>query len=159
MKLNRNFVTPFVACVFIVVALSGILMFFHLFDGYTEVMHECLGIVFSVFAIMHIIINWKGLSSHFRKGVFITAGIVVATVSLGFVTLEKMFPPIDIVVMQKLVKAPISDSFKFLEIDYKEASEALGSHGIKIDNAKTIEDIWIKNKTAPEEVLEILISK
>jgi len=37
MSLNRNFVTPLITIVFLVVALSGVLMFFHIFDGYTEV--------------------------------------------------------------------------------------------------------------------------
>ena len=49
MKIKREIVTPYLALVFFVVALSGILMFFHLFDGYTNVVHELLGLTFVLF--------------------------------------------------------------------------------------------------------------
>ncbi|MGK9120968.1 DUF4405 domain-containing protein [Olivibacter jilunii] len=72
MKL-RKYITPFITLVFLVVALSGLLMLFHLFDGYTEVMHESLGLVFVIFAIFHILVNWKSLKIHFGKKVFFPA--------------------------------------------------------------------------------------
>jgi len=57
MKLNRNYVTPFISLVFLVVGLTGVLMFFHLFDGYTEVVHEYMGMFFVICAISHIVLN------------------------------------------------------------------------------------------------------
>ena len=81
MKPNRNYVTPFISLVFLVVGISGLLMFFHLFDGYTEVVHEILGLFFVVCAIFHIILNWKALKIHFKKGVFLPALFGVLTVS------------------------------------------------------------------------------
>lgn len=53
MKLNRNYVTPFISLVFLVVGISGLLMFFHLFDGYTEVVHEILGLLFVICYLCH----------------------------------------------------------------------------------------------------------
>lgn len=70
MNLNRNYITPFISLVFLVVGLSGLLMFFHLFDGYTEVVHELLGVFFVICAMFHIILNWKALKIHFKRGVF-----------------------------------------------------------------------------------------
>mgnify|MGYP000869958899 CR=1 FL=1 len=70
MKLNRNYVTPFISLVFLVVGISGVLMFFHLFDGYTEVVHEVLGVFFMICAVMHIVLNWKPLKMHFKKAFF-----------------------------------------------------------------------------------------
>lgn len=157
MKLNRNFVTPLIALVFLVVGFSGVLMYFHLFDGYTEIVHEYLGLTFVVFSIFHIIINWGDLKSHFRKKIFIPAGIVVLVISIGFIVLEKIYVPIDIVLIEKLVKAPISDSFRVLEIDYSKASQTLENNGIFIGDSKTIEDIWIKNESSPQEVIELII--
>ena len=77
MKLNRNYITPFISLVFLVVGLSGLLMFFHLFDGYTEVVHEYLGVFFVICAIFHIILNWKALKIHFKRGVFIFGKFIV----------------------------------------------------------------------------------
>src|SRR5690554_7974283 len=71
MRLMRNFVTPVLTVIFVMVALTGMLMFFHLFDGYTEVVHEILGLFFVVCTILHIILNWKALKLHFKKKVFL----------------------------------------------------------------------------------------
>ena len=159
MKLNRNYVTPFIALIFLVIAMTGIFMYLHLFDGYTEVVHEYLGLTFVVFAICHIILNWKALKFHFGKKVFIPAGIAVLLISIGFIVLEQMYVPIDIVLIEKVIKAPISDAFKVLEIDYSNASQTLEHHGILIGNSKTIEDIWIMNESSPEEVIELLFEQ
>lgn len=48
MKPSRNYVTPFITIIFLAVGLSGVLMCFHLLVGYTEVVHEVLGIFFSM---------------------------------------------------------------------------------------------------------------
>jgi hypothetical protein len=157
MKLNRDYVTPFISLVFLIVGLSGVLMFFHLFDGYTEVAHELLGIFFIVCAIFHIILNWKGLRLHFKKRVFIPAALGVLTVSILFIVLERMSLPVDIVIIDKIIKAPISDAFKALDINYVEASKKLEMKGISIDGATTIEDIWIKNGSSPEEVIDLIM--
>lgn len=158
MKLSRNYVTPFISLVFLVVGLSGVLMFFHLFDGYTEVVHECLGVFFVVCAIFHIILNWKALRIHFRKGVFIPALAGVLAISVTLIIFEIMYPPVDIIIINKIIKAPIDDAFKALEIEYSEASQRLEDNGISIEKATTIEEIWINNGADPEKVIDLITS-
>ena len=157
MKLNRNYITPFVSLIFFVVALTGVLMFFHLFDSYTEVAHECLGIVFVVCAACHIIINWKGLKTHFMKGVFIPAAVVITVISVVFVIFERLYLPVDIVLFNRIIKAPIEEAFKALEVNYSHATERLKQQGISIHGAKTIEDIWKINDADPEEVIDLIM--
>ncbi len=72
MKLKRNYVTPFISLNFLVLGISGMLMFFHLFDGYTEVVHEFFGLFFFICSIFHIILNWKALKIHLKKRCFHT---------------------------------------------------------------------------------------
>jgi amino acid transporter len=153
MKLNRNYITPFITLVFLVVAISGLLMFFHLFDGYTEVVHEFLGIGFVTVAVFHIIVNWKPLSSHFKKKVFLPTAIAVLLISLTFIVAEKINQPVDMILIKKIVKAPLPDAFKALGINYTKAAKALENKGIPIGNAKTMEEIWISNKVSPEDVI------
>src|SRR5690606_32566268 len=139
MKLNRNYITPFISLVFLVVGISGILMFFHVFDGYTEVVHEILGMFFIICAIFHIILNWKPLKIHFKRGVFMPALIAVVVLSVILIVGESMYPPVDTTIINKIIKAPINDAFKALEVDYFEASKRLQTNGIAIDEATTIE--------------------
>lgn len=157
MKLNRNYITPFISVVFLVVGISGLLMLFHLFDGYTEVVHEILGVFFITCAIFHIIVNWKALRIHFKKGVFIPALLGVLTISVILVISEKIYPPVDLVIFNKMIKAPINDAFKALDVNYEKASEKLKKNGISIEEATTIEDIWINNDANPEEVIDLIM--
>jgi hypothetical protein len=156
MKLNRDYITPFISLVFLVVGFSGLLMLFHLFDGYTEVVHECLGTFFVICAIFHVILNWQALKIHFKKGVFLPAMLGVLTISIAFVVLETMRPPVDMIIINRIIKAPIDDAFKALEVDYAEVSERLKINGIFIERAKTIEDVWVNNNADPEKVIDLI---
>ncbi|MFD2886740.1 DUF4405 domain-containing protein [Chitinophaga cymbidii] len=156
MKLDRKYITPFISVVFLAVGVSGILMFFHLFDGYTEVVHECLGLFFVVCAVFHIILNWKALKIHFKKGVFIPSLLGVLTISVTLIIVEIMNPPVDITIINKVIKAPINDAFKALDVDYSAASGRLKANGISIEKAMTIEDIWINNNADPEKVIDLI---
>ncbi|MFB5946415.1 DUF4405 domain-containing protein [Albibacterium profundi] len=157
MKLNRNYVTPFISLVFLVVGLSGLLMFFHLFDGYTEVVHEYLGVFFVVCAVFHIILNWKALKIHFKRGVFIPALLGVLAISVTLIVGESIYPPVDTIIINKIVKAPINDAFKALEVDYSEVYKRLKTNGISIEGATTIEAIWINNNANPEKVIDLIM--
>lgn len=157
MKLNRNYITPFISLVFLVVGISGLLMLFHLFDGYIEVIHEILGLFFIICAIFHVILNWKALRIHFKKGVFIPALLGVLVLSVILIVSERMSPPVDLIIFNKMVKAPINDAFRALDINYEKASEKLKENGLSIEEATTIEDIWINNDSNPEKVIDLIM--
>lgn len=157
MKPDRNYVTPFISLIFLVVGLSGLLMFFHLFDGYTEVVHEFLGVFFLVCAILHILINWKALKIHFKKGVFIPAALAVFGISIVFIVQQRLHPKVDTVLLDRIIKAPVGYVFRALQVDSLQAIKRLQTIGITIDGAKTIEDIWINNDAEPEEVFDLIM--
>ena len=156
MKPNRNYVTPFISLIFLVVGVSGLLMFFHLLDGYTEVVHELLGLLFVVCAFFHILINWSALKIHFKKAVFIPALLGVLTISATLVVSESMNPPLDLILINRIVKSPIHDAFKALDIQYDHAAENLKAKGISISDAKTIEDLWLHHDIDPETVIDLI---
>ena len=52
---------------FIVISLTGILMFFHINIGLVKLAHEWLSWVFVVAAICHAIVHWKLLLGYFRN--------------------------------------------------------------------------------------------
>lgn len=157
MKLNRNYVTPFISLVFLVVGLSGMLMFFHLFDGYTEVVHEFLGVFFVVCAVFHIILNWKALKIHFKKAVFLPALLGVITITSLLVVMERLYPPVDLQIMNRIVKVPVRDAFKALNINYDEANIKLKARGIGIENAQSLEDLWKLNNADAEVIIDLLL--
>lgn len=157
MKVNRNYITPFISLVFLVVGLSGLLMFFHLFDGYTEVVHELLGVFFLLCAIFHIILNWKPLKIHFKRGVFMPAGLAVAVFSIVFIVLQQLYPKVDTILIERIVKVPINDVCKALQLDPTKVVERLKTNGIVIDSTETMEEIWMKNDVDPEEIFDLIM--
>jgi hypothetical protein len=157
MKFNRNYITPFVALIFLVIAISGLLMYLHLFDGYTEVVHENLAVAFVIFAILHIIVNWAGLRTHFRKSVIIPAAITTFLIAAGFVYLQINDPKLDTILLGRIIKAPIPDAFRALNVDYERAAKNFAKKGIVLKNSKTIEDIWEKNDISPVEVVDLIV--
>ena len=157
MKVNRNYITPFVALIFLVIAISGLLMYLHLFDGYTEVVHENLAVAFVIFAILHIVVNWAGLRTHFKKTVFVPAAITIFLISAGFIYLQMKDPKLDTILLERIVKAPIPDAFRALNVRYEKAFENFKKKGINLKNSKTIEDIWLKNDISPVEVVDLIV--
>ena len=91
------------------------------------------------------------------KQVFMPAAIAVTVLTLTFVYLERKQLPLDIVIVDKIFKAPLKESCKILNIDYSIAIKKLKKKGYIISNIKTLEDVWKKNDTDPQEVIELLM--
>ncbi|NGF57254.1 DUF4405 domain-containing protein [Parapedobacter sp. SGR-10] len=157
MKPNRNYVTPFISLLFVVVGLSGLLMFFHLFEGYTEVVHEVLGLFFTISAVFHILLNWKALKIHFKKAVFLPALFGVIMITSLLVVMERLYPPVDLQIMNRIIKAPVRDAFQALNINYEEANIKLKAKGIAIENAQSLEDLWKMNNADAEVIIDLLL--
>lgn len=157
MKPNRNYVTPFISLLFVVVGLSGLLMFFHLFEGYTEVVHEVLGLFFTISAVFHILLNWKALKIHFKKAVFLPALFGIITITSLLVVMERLYPPVDLQIMIRIVKAPVRVAFQALNINYEEANIKLKAKGIAIENTQSLEDLWKMNNADAEEIIDLLL--
>jgi len=157
MKLKRNVVTPYLTFLFLIVAISGVLMFFHILDDYTKEVHELLGIVFVVFSILHVVINWKSLKSHFKNRVFVVSGIVVLIFSIAFVVLGTMNLDHEGVIIERVVEAPIPESFSVLDLDYNEVEKILKENNIVIGDSKTIKEISVNNDKTPKDIIELII--
>jgi len=157
MKLNRNYITPFIALVFAVVGITGLMMLFHIFDGFTEVAHEIMGLLFVVCAIFHILVNWKALKIHFNKGVLLPALLGVLTLTAFLIVMEFLYPPIDLQIIERIVQAPVGDAFRALNIPHDIAAAKLRSLGISVEDADRFEDLWKQTGTDPEKVIDLLL--
>ena len=131
-------------------------MFFHLFDGYTEVVHEFFGLFFFICAIFHIILNWQALKIHFKKGVFIPAVLALAVISVLFILEQQRSPKVDTIILNRLVKAPIDDAFKALQVDSLNTVKKLEANGMSMKGVATMEDIWTNNDTNIMEVIDLI---
>lgn len=153
----RDIATSFTTMTFLVISMSGVMMFFHFFDKSVKELHEILGLVFVVAACLHVIMNWKSMRNYFSKKIFISALLIISIISGVFISknLSSEENP-KVVLMQKVLNAPLSDSFKLLSGDYDKAIKKLKEQNIKNLDAKSIKDIAKSNKTSPFRIISII---
>jgi len=160
MKLTRNAITPYLGFTFVVVAFTGILMFFHLLDDYTEVVHELLGLTFAFFAVLHLTINWKSIVNYKRKKKLFLPSIVILFISFLLIIIGKEKDNLERELSQRMIQSPICYSFKTLNIDYFQADKILKQNNIAVtDTLQSIEEISAKNKKSPEEILKLIFKQ
>jgi len=64
-RINLN---PPLALTFLVVAMTGVMLFFHIGGGVIHPLHEWLSIVFLILSIIHLTLNWKMLWACLAQG-------------------------------------------------------------------------------------------
>src|SRR5690554_266488 len=156
MKLNRKYITPLITLTFVITGISGIMMFFHIMDGYTEVLHEFMGLFLVILSILHIIVSWEMLKKHFKKKIFWVTILVSPIISALFVVQQQANPKVDTIIMERIVKSPIPHLFNALQVDSLETVKRLEDYGVSLEGAKILEDLWINNDVRPEKVIDLI---
>jgi hypothetical protein len=67
MQLKREWITPLTAGAFLLVAVTGVLMFFHVDRGLNKVAHEWLGWALVAAVALHVTTNARALRKHLEK--------------------------------------------------------------------------------------------
>ena len=88
MALQRQWVNPLVAGSFLLMGVTGILMFFHWDTGLNKTVHEWLGWAMVVAVALHVMVNLQGFKNMFRttlgKGIL---GLFTLILALSFFNL------------------------------------------------------------------------
>lgn len=88
MKTLRQWATPLTIGSFLLMAVTGILMFFHLDSGLNKLAHEWLGWAMVAAVAAHLVVNSRAFTLHFRKPAGRAAiGAFVAVLALSFLPL------------------------------------------------------------------------
>lgn len=154
---TKTLVTSLTTFLFLVVGTTGILMFFHLLDDHTKVIHELLGLSFFLASIFHVVVNWQLMKRYFTKRLFITTGLLVFGLSILIVIASSGISDPQRDLVDNLVKAPIACSFVVLNTDFDQTKARIESNGIVIGDATTIEEIGLNNHMSTDELLELII--
>ena len=88
MNIQRQWVTPLTAGAFLLSAVTGVLIFFHLDSGANKFVHEWLSWGLLAAAALHTVANFNGLKAHLssRRGQALVA-IFVLALGLSFIPL------------------------------------------------------------------------
>jgi len=153
--MNKTIATSFTATLFLVIGISGVMMFFHFYDNQVKSLHEYLGLAFIVAVLLHIFYNWKSMKNYFSKKSFIIIAVTTLLVSNVFILQslnQKQSPKGKII--KSVLQAPLKDSYTILNII--NAKEKLEKEGFEVVEASTLQELAKLNGKNPFEIISIL---
>ena len=132
MHVQREWVTPVVAGAFLLSAVTGVLLFFHVDSGLNKIVHEWLSWVLLAGVAMHVIVNFSGLKRHLgtRRGqAFI--GLFALILGLSFAGPgEKSEPPF-MQPIRALSATPLTTLAEVARLSPAELQERLSKAGLQ----------------------------
>lgn len=162
MKNLRTIGTGATIASFVIIALSGVGMFFGVKFGWIKSIHEYIGLVMVVAALLHIFVNIKATLGYFKgaKGAVISACIVILLGVWGYSTTL----PRDGGVMwkkgkayEKLVNMDVNKALVAFDSDMDAFNEFLKTKGLSLAEKISIKDFAKANKLKENEILDVII--
>lgn len=136
MNIQRQWVTPVTAGAFLLSAVTGVLIFFHVDSGANKFVHEWLSWVLLGGALLHTTANFNGLRAHLgtRRGQ-VVVGAFIAALMLSFIPLGggKDEPPFA-APMQALSQTNLATLAQVAQLTPQELRERLGRAGFRAES-------------------------
>ena len=111
MKFLRKWATPWTIGSFLLMSVTGILMFYHLNSPLNKLAHEWLSFAFLAGVVIHVYVNWLAFSRYFKSPVAIVVMLVFAVLlGASFVNLggARAEPP-QRAILAALGRAPLTE--------------------------------------------------
>lgn len=155
----RKWSTPITIGSFIIVGVSGILMFFKIRFGLLTVAHEWISIVLVIGSIFHIAGNFDAFKRYFKKPVSLAAISIITLIGIAAFAVpgnsHERKPILDLT--EKMQNISLTLAAQITETDPGSIQTHLKSHGLDVLDANlTINEIAALNKTDSQNVLSIV---
>jgi hypothetical protein len=154
----RNWATPLTISSFILMSVTGVLMFFEWDQGLIVVVHQWFSWLFILGVVGHVIANIRlfknNLTSRWGKASVLAFTLVLAAsfFSWGLITGPQLKRPIE----QALVEAPLSALAMVTHTVPDVLMHRLKAHGIDANGKQSIRDLVIMHDLDENRLLEIV---
>lgn len=157
--------TPVTVGVFVVSAVTGVLLFFHLGERLVKGLHEWIGLAFVAFALLHILRNWRALVGYARKPVLWVGCAASLVAAAGFIV-----PALGAKegggggdaqrrLTQVVMGAPIEQVAPLLATTVPALTERLTTAGFKVEGgALSLNEIAKASGRSPRELVELVVA-
>ena len=154
----RTWATPLTMGSFVLMSLSGVLMFFHWDTGLTAGAHQWFSWFFLLGVGAHVTANFRPFKNHLnsrwgRASVAAFAIVLVASVfSWGQITGSQLERP----VVQALIDAPLSSLAGVTRTEPDALIEKFKAHGITASPAQSIHELTIASGVGADRLLALV---
>lgn len=164
MKISRDWATPLTIGAFVLMSVTGILMFFHMDTGLNKLAHEWLGWVMVVGVVAHAAANWLGFKRYFTSS---TAGRAI--IALSVLVLAGSFAslpgkpggqPPHVMALRAVTSAPIGNVAALTGKPVAQLIDELGKAGIVVPGADaTLDSVLKGNRELQAKAMRVLFRK
>lgn len=132
MSIKREWATPLAAGAFLLSAVTGVLIFFHVDSGLNKVVHEWLSWVLLGAVALHLVANFPAFRRHLgsRRGQ-VLIGAFVVLLALSFVSVGKKPEPPFVAPLRALSAAPLSTVAQVARVEPQEFRKRLAQAGLQ----------------------------
>lgn len=159
--LITRYATAAATTLFAVVAVSGVMMFFHVGKGTVAEMHEWLSIVFVAVAGLHVYRNWNAFLGYFRRGTIAVPAALTIAAGLAFVVPAVMAPHMEPMprLFQAIESARLSDIARLAGAESDTLMAALKARGFAVQSAdERVSEIAAKSARPPRLAINTIVA-
>ncbi len=163
MSIKREWTTPITAGAFLLMAVTGLLLFFHAAPELAEEMHEWLGLVFLTAVLLHMATNFSSFKRYFsqRKAqVILGAFAVLLLVSVVPFAEEGEEGPPFAAPIRMLAKAPIAEVAQIAKTSPEQMLAKLKQEGLAAQSAQqSLSELVGDDMRKQIHLLQLLLEK
>ncbi|MEJ1966258.1 MAG: DUF4405 domain-containing protein [Gammaproteobacteria bacterium] len=154
----RKWATPLTLGAFIVMAITGVLMFFHVDRGINTGAHEWVSWLFLIGVAGHVTANFRPFKAHLRSGWGrASVGIFVVLVAASFFTWGvRTGGQLLGAIRNHLVDTPLATLADLVHEEPEALQRRLMTHGIRAREDQTLHDLTGDDLSKQLELLEVV---
>ncbi len=162
MKIKREWATPLTAGAFLLTAVTGILMFFHIDSGINKTAHEWLSWLLVLGVGLHMVSNFTGFKRYLTapKGQIFIGGFALL-LALSFIPVGDVGgEPAFMQSVKSLSSAPLTTLALVAEVTPEQMVERLSDAGFTVQsNAQSVSDVVGADLRKQMHVLKIVLAQ
>ncbi|MEZ5676100.1 MAG: DUF4405 domain-containing protein [Thalassovita sp.] len=138
----RKYATPLTIGSFILMAVTGTLMFFHLNTTFNKVAHEYLGIVMIAAVVLHLVLNWRAFTTYFKRPLAMgIMGIFILALGLSFIPSSQKGGRPEFGAVRMVISAPVSTLAPMLGTDTQGVIDRLAAQDVAATPDQSLSDL------------------
>ena len=161
MRIRREWITPVISGAFLITAVTGILMFFHMAPGATKVIHEWISLILVGGVAFHVTVNLRPLKTYLsaKRGALIM-GAFLMVLAVGFLPIGKQRESQFVPAVRALTQVPLTTLAQVARITPQQLSERLSKAGLQpASEEQKLSDLTGDDMGKQLRVLSIVLSE